>query len=253
VPTDDELKSMYDDGYFSDRGGWVCGFWKGGYLDNEENLRREARDALAELGPPGRKCSRLLEVGAAGGFFLDEARRAGYDVVGIELNSKMAEFGRRQLDLDLRCELFETAPFEPESFDVVVAQDVLEHVREPELFVRRAAELLRPGGVFFVRGPLEQSLKDDLYLALRKYLRRRVLIRKDPPFHLQGFARRSFQELMHREGLQVAELRVWASWPSWKATGIKEATASLVETVTHLLDDVRGGGEFMMARVRKPA
>jgi hypothetical protein len=58
---------------------------------------------------------------------------------------------------------------------------------------------------------------------------------------------------MHREGLQVAELRVWASWPSWKATGIKEATASLVETVTHLLDDVRGGGEFMMARVRKPA
>jgi SAM-dependent methyltransferase len=221
-------------------------------VDNEQNLRREARAALSELGPPTPRCARLLEVGAAGGFFLDEARRAGYDVIGIELNPKMAEFGRRRLGLDLRCELFETADFQPASFDVIVAQDVLEHVREPELFVRRAAELLRPGGVFFVRGPLEQSLKEDFCLALRRYLRRRVLVRNEPPFHLQGFARRSFQELMHREGLELAEFRVWASWPRWKVTGIKEVTASLVETATHLVDQVRGGGEFMMARATKP-
>lgn len=253
VPTDDELKSMYDDGYFSDEGGWVCGFWKGGYVDNEPNLRREARDALAQLGPPTRKCARLLEVGAAGGFFLDEARRAGYDVIGIELNPKMAEFGRRRLALDLRCELFEAAPFELESFDVLVAQDVLEHVREPELFVRRAAELLRPGGVFFVRGPLEQSLKEDFYLALRKYIRRRVLVRDEPPFHLQGFARGSFQQLVQRGGLELAEFHVGASSPAWCGSGIKEAAASLLEGVTHLVDRVRGGGDFMMARARKPA
>lgn len=252
VPTDRELKSMYDDGYFSDRGGWVCGFWKGGYVDNEQNLRREAREALAELGPPTPTGARLLEIGAAGGFFLDEARRAGYDVTGIELNSKMAEFGRRELDLDLRCELFERAPFEPESFDVLVAQDVLEHVREPELFVRRAATLLRPGGVFFVRGPLEQSLKENFYLALRKYLRRRVLVRAEPPFHLQGFARRSFQHLMHREGLELTEFQARASGPRWRASGIKEAIAILLETATHLLDQLRGGGDFMMARARKP-
>lgn len=229
----------------------MCGFWKGSYLENEQNLRREARDALAELGPPASTCARLLEVGAAGGFFLDEARRAGYDVVGIELNPKMAEFGRNRLGLDLRCELFETAPFERASFDVIVAQDVLEHVREPDLFVRRAAELLRPGGVLFVRGPLEQSLKEDFYLGLRKYPRRRVLVREEPPFHLQGFAQRSFRQLMRREGLEVTDFQVRGTGPSWDGLGIKEVTASILEAVMHLLDQVRGGGDFMMARAVK--
>src|SRR6185437_9165908 len=94
MPTDDELKVMYSDSYFGEGGAWVCAYWKGSYIDNEQNLRREAGAALAELGLPSVGGNHLLEIGSAGGFFLDEARRSGYDVLGIELNESMAEFAR---------------------------------------------------------------------------------------------------------------------------------------------------------------
>lgn len=253
VPADDELRAMYDDGYFDANGAWVCGFWPGSYVENEPKLRHEARDALREVGAPAPGGARLLEVGAAGGFFLDEARRAGWDVVGIELNEHMADFGRRELGLDMRAELFEHALLEPGSFDVLVAQDVLEHVREPERFVRRAAELLRPGGTFFVRGPLEQSMREELYLALRKYVRRRALVREEPPYHLQGFVRRSFEQLVRRAGLSMERFRVSATRPRWSAAGLKETTSSLLDVVAYAADVARRRGDFMLARARKPA
>ncbi len=81
---------MYADEYFEDGGAWVCGFWTGSYQNNEKKLRHEARSALKMLPTTGR---RLLEIGAAGGFFLDEARASGYAVTGIELNRTMAEWG----------------------------------------------------------------------------------------------------------------------------------------------------------------
>jgi SAM-dependent methyltransferase len=251
TPSDDELKAMYSDGYFSDGGAWVCGFWQGGYIDNEQNLRREARAALIEVGLPSKGDSRLLEIGAAGGFFLDEARRVGYDVVGIELNSSMAAFARQRLGLDVRSELFENAVFELQSFDVIVAQDVLEHVRDLRLFVRRVAYLLRPGGVFFVRGPLEESLREAMYLTIRKYVRRQVLVRREPPYHLQGFCRASFESLLGAAGLAVAGFRATSPRPQRHWHSGKQAVATTVEVFAHFADLIRGGGEFMTARATK--
>lgn len=246
VPTDDELRVMYGDGYFGADGDWVCGFWDGGYIDNEQNVRQEARLVLAELGAPAAGHTRLLEIGAAGGFFLDEARRVGYDVVGIELNASMATFGRDHLGLDMRSELFETAVLDAR-FDVIVAQDVLEHVRGLRFFVRRVAGLLRSGGVFFVRGPLEQSARETIYLALRKYVRRDVLVRREPPYHLQGFCRRSFAAMLGDAGLVITAFRATSLRPvrHWRTP--KQAAATTVELVAHLVVIVSGGGEFMTA------
>lgn len=246
VPTDDELKAIYGDGYFGADGAWVCGFWEGGYLDNEQNVRQEARLALAELGAPAAGHTRLLEIGAAGGFFLDEARRAGYDVVGIELNASMAAFGRDNLGLDVRSELFETAALDSR-FDVIVAQDVLEHVRGLRFFVRRVAGLLKSGGVFFVRGPLEQSARETIYLALRKYVLRDVLVRSEPPYHLQGFCRRSFEFLLGDAGLVITAFHATSLRPVRRWRTPKQAVATTVELAAYLVDMVRGGGEFMTA------
>jgi SAM-dependent methyltransferase len=44
-------------------------------------------------------------------------------------------------------------PFAPEAFDVVIAEQVLEHVLWPYRAVRHAWQMLRPGGVFLVTTP----------------------------------------------------------------------------------------------------
>jgi SAM-dependent methyltransferase len=55
----------------------------------------------------------------------------------------------------------EDAPFPPESFDVVVMINVLDHVRDADLCLRTAVDLVRPGGYFL----LAQDLSDDQDIA----------------------------------------------------------------------------------------
>src|SRR5579862_8474713 len=82
----------YDEAYFENYAG-------GDYLQQEGQRRHESRrrlDWLARLCPPP---ARVLEVGAAAGFFLDEARMRGYDGFGIEPNAAMAAHAAQKLGL----------------------------------------------------------------------------------------------------------------------------------------------------------
>jgi len=48
--------------------------------------------------------------------------------------------------------------YEPESFDCITMLDVLEHSLDPLSFLKRARDLLRPGGVLYVAVPNQQCL-----------------------------------------------------------------------------------------------
>src|SRR5439155_807663 len=52
----------------------------------------------------------------------------------------------------------ESLPFRDESFDAVVATEVLEHLDEPGRMLSEARRVLRPGGQFFMTTPNAQAL-----------------------------------------------------------------------------------------------
>ena len=117
----------------------------GSYLTEEAGRRATARrllELVAEHVPAGR----LLDVGCGPGLLLDEARTAGYDVVGVELSREAALHARDALGLDVHEVALED--FDDDAgFDVVVLADVIEHVDDPVGAIARCADLLRPGGV----------------------------------------------------------------------------------------------------------
>jgi SAM-dependent methyltransferase len=96
----------------------------------------------------GAQSARLLDAGCGTGQFLVEARRAGYDAVGVETSVSAVEHARRKHGLAVQLATLEDAPLEAGSCDAVTAWKVLDHVSEPVTFLQRALELLRPGGVF---------------------------------------------------------------------------------------------------------
>lgn len=249
VPTSHELSCMYDDSYFEYGGAWVCGFWVGSYVSNEAKLRREATSTLALL-PPGEGL-RLLEIGCAGGFFLDEARAAGFDVTGIELNHTMAEWARTTLDLPVFRGSFEDARFPAGSFDVIVAQDVLEHVCSPREFVSVVARLLTPGGMFLVRGPLEESWKESIFHVLRR-LRRRYAVDPAPPYHLHGFVRRSFRRLVESSGLSITSFEARALEPRVDVRSVKGIAAGAIELAAYTANLLTARGDFMIGIAARP-
>jgi SAM-dependent methyltransferase len=162
-----EQGEIYHDNYFSAGGDWVEGVWALGYFEAESKLRDEAREVLGMIDRNG---GQLLEVGCAGGYFLDEARKWGFDVLGIELNRTMATRARDALGLDViegRLEDINPGRF-ADRFDTIVLMDVLEHIPQPRTLIETLTRWLRPDGLIFVRGPVHNDPLDRLKAFVRR-------------------------------------------------------------------------------------
>lgn len=123
-----------------------------GYLREEEGRRRAARKLLTRLAP-FRPRGRLLDVGCSYGLQLDEARKQGYEVLGLELSADGVRHAREALGLPVLQSSLEDAELEPGSFDAIVMTDVFEHLDDPVAALATCARLLAPGGVLLLTTP----------------------------------------------------------------------------------------------------
>jgi 2-polyprenyl-3-methyl-5-hydroxy-6-metoxy-1,4-benzoquinol methylase len=97
---------------------------------------------------------RLLEVGSAKGYMLALLRRLGWRVTGVEIADSAAEHSRRVLGVDVFTgTLEEFRRRMSRTFDVVLAQDVLEHVPDPHGFLQALYESVAPGGRVIIDTP----------------------------------------------------------------------------------------------------
>ena len=137
------------------------------------------------VGSPGR---RVLDLGCRDGA-LTRAFAEGNEVVGVDAD-KEALAEAQKLGIETRwADLDELLPFDNESFDVVVAGELLEHLRDPRQLVAEARRVLRPGGTFVASVPNAYRLKNRLrFLAGRKP--------EDDPTHLQMFSANDVRSLL---------------------------------------------------------
>jgi len=119
----------------------------------EEQGRRATAGRLLDLLADHVGSGRLLDVGCGYGLLLDEARRRGYEVVGIELSVDAIHHAGDVLRLPVLESTFEQAPLEPQSFDAIVMSDVFEHLDDPCAALDRCRELLAPGGALMLTTP----------------------------------------------------------------------------------------------------
>ena len=162
------------------------------YLAEAPGRRRTAERLLDLIGahvPHGR----LLDVGCGPGLLLDEARRRGYDVFGLELSATAAAHARDVLGLPVR-----EMPLEhlvSEEFDVIVLADVLEHLDDPLAALEGCRDLLAPDGVLCVVTPDPSSLVARL--AGRRWW-------GFLPGHAHLLPRRTLREVLAGRGLVIS-------------------------------------------------
>ena len=119
-----------------------------GYIKDEVSARfgRDARDAHAFRG------LRILDIGCGGGLLSEPMARLGADVVGADASITNIEVARShaatsRLAIDYRAVPAEDLAAAGESFDVVLAMEIVEHVADVALFVDACARMVRPGGL----------------------------------------------------------------------------------------------------------
>jgi 2-polyprenyl-6-hydroxyphenyl methylase / 3-demethylubiquinone-9 3-methyltransferase len=112
-------------------------------------------DALAGL--------RILDIGCGGGLLSEPLARLGAAVVGADPSAPNIAAARLHaaeagVEVDYRSATAEALADAGERFDVVLAMEVVEHVADLGLFVRRCAEMVKPGGLMIV-ATLNRTLK----------------------------------------------------------------------------------------------
>jgi 2-polyprenyl-3-methyl-5-hydroxy-6-metoxy-1,4-benzoquinol methylase len=154
--------------------------------------------------------SRVLDLGAADGSVARALKARGCAVWGVEQDKQAAEVAREICDrvviADLESEEVWSA-LEGETFDVIFALDVLEHLRQPAPVLRRASRHLKPTGIVVVSLPnvTHGALRLNLLRGHFEYTPVGLLDRT----HLRFFDRRSAEQLMADGGLVISErLRV---------------------------------------------
>ncbi len=94
-----------------------------------------------------------LDVGCSSGAWLEVARDAGWQPQGVEVGEGAADVARRR-GFEVHAGTLESATHLPEDhFALITFWDVLEHLPDPLDALRRAARLVRPGGVVAMTFP----------------------------------------------------------------------------------------------------
>jgi GT2 family glycosyltransferase/2-polyprenyl-3-methyl-5-hydroxy-6-metoxy-1,4-benzoquinol methylase len=149
---------------------------------------------------------RVIDFGCAGGALgrALKASRPSIEVRGIEPVAEQAERARKVLDDVMIGGADDPLPASWPAPDCIVFADVLEHLVDPWSAVRRARELLRPGGTLVVSIPnvLHHSVVRDLARGRFDYRDAGVLDRT----HLRFFTAATARELVEQAGFQVERM-----------------------------------------------
>lgn len=128
------------------------------YVQEDEGRRLSARSILETLKKMKRR-GRLLDVGCASGFLLDEARKAGWEIHGVELSAWAIEYAKKKMHIDsIFHGILKNARFPDNYFDAVVMKDSIEHLTDPRGTLVEIRRILKSGGMLCVNTPNIDSL-----------------------------------------------------------------------------------------------
>jgi len=180
------------------------------YFSAEKEARWRASacafvDSIVDRVKPNGK---LLEIGASFGYLINEAKRRGFDVKGIEPSAKASMYARQHLGLDVTNTTIENFKInESDRFDVIVLISVLEHVYDLKATMIGISKMLKPGGMLFIEVPTINSI--SFKLKGKRYIEKLIKNKTGifhPVEHVRYFTQRSLFTFLSQHFCQVEQI-----------------------------------------------
>lgn len=140
----------------------------------------------------------LLDVGCSTGHFLAEAQSRYWTVAGIEISEDAAEEGQKKYGLDITQGELSDEMFDEETFDVVTAWDVIEHIPTPHEFMNNIRRVLKQGGLFVANTPNVNSTASFHSGSQWRHL--------DPPLHVILYDHISLRILLKMHDFEILKI-----------------------------------------------
>ncbi|WP_461246720.1 class I SAM-dependent methyltransferase [Treponema sp. R6D11] len=176
----------------------------------------------------------ILDIGCATGALIDLLRGKRWRVTGVEI-SPSADYAKNERKLDVRNIPLEENHFPDNSFDVILASHLIEHLNEPKTFLEETYRILKNNGNIFITTPDISGFQSRLFGS-----RWRSAIFD----HLYLFSRRTLSKMLKTTGFKVVSCHSWGGL----AAGIAPKT---VKRVADFLAKRLNFGDVMIIRALK--
>lgn len=159
------LKQLYSEKYAEIKNYNTNSFWNIKFSSpvsyaNEPSVTKERIKIAASYIP--KKTKRLLDIGTGVGLIEEYLGSQGktYEIYGIDISQKSVNILKKKFKGDFRKGSVYSLPYGKNSFDVVLALEVLEHISPSKILkvLGKVNEILKPGGVFICSVPLNERM-----------------------------------------------------------------------------------------------
>lgn len=148
----------------------------------------------------------VLEVGTATGYLSSEMTKRGCKVTGIEQDPEMAKIARQYCREMIVADVESLDFNQLTSYDAVILGDVVEHLRNPQEFLKKVRNVLKPGGRVLMSLPNVANIWVRLNLLFGRFNYTRVGILDET--HLRFFTLESSKKIAEDSGLEVISTNV---------------------------------------------
>lgn len=178
------------------------------------------------------KQPRVLEIGCGNGFFLNSLKKQGIgNVYGIEPSPKMVSKADRELRSVIKVDIFRKNQFPKNYFDVICCFHTLDHMIDPDEFIKESYRLLRKGGIVIV------VVHDTSGLSVK------LFGEKSPIFdieHIYLFNKKTLREIFVRHGFDILDVfSVVNAYPFFywlKMSGIPLVLKRIIHKTSEILN-----------------
>lgn len=140
-----------------------------------------------------RQNNRFLDVGCGAGALLKAAIREQWEAEGVEVSQSSVEYLQKQ-NIKVFYGDLAKANFAENSFDVITAVEILEHISNPEILLKEIYRVLRPGGLLWATTPHGRGASSKLLGVQWTCIA--------PPEHLHLFSVTGIKKLLMEAGFQ---------------------------------------------------
>lgn len=151
---------------------------------------------------------RLLDIGCGEGVLLENAKRQGFDVTGVDFSENAIKICHQKnlnaICLDIEGE---ELPFN-EEFDIVIAGEIIEHLYDYYRFLASANNCLRGNGLLFLTTP-----NSAWFVCRVLHLLGKAATEMDTRQHLRFFSLRYLLSICRDQGFKLEKNLAYASFP----------------------------------------
>ncbi|MFH1051130.1 MAG: methyltransferase domain-containing protein [bacterium] len=108
------------------------------------------------------RCYNILDVGSGGAWLAREIDFSKHNLISLDLSEKNINRALKENPNEHHFGVVGDAmnpPFKKDSIDCIVASEIIEHIVNPQEFIRRMNDILKPGGSLIISTPYKEVLQ----------------------------------------------------------------------------------------------